>query len=309
MKKYILFFFLLNACANVQTARDMPRKQVNDIIVQDSQQKDPTMRKRVMVLPFLDSSEVRDPAIRENARKAFIADLGRTGQIIAIDSNDLKIDVTKVRTKSGDYDMPQIANMATQLGVNSILEGKILDFKIKRSSDKVGIVRNMTTQFESVISVRVVNARGGKDLMNIVKTVVLDEPNVRVAERVETDRFIESNPEMIQSIIKDAFMDFTPQVVASLDKVVWEGRIAAVNGDRIYLNVGRISGLQIGDILRVTEEGQDVYDPDSGSHLGKATGRMKGTLEVVSYFGTDGAVAVIHSGSGFKDNDKVELYQ
>ena len=36
---------------------------------------------------------------------------------------------------------------------------------------------------------------------------------------------------------------------------------------------------------------------------------MKGTLEVISFFGTDGSIAVIHSGSGFRENDKVELYQ
>ncbi len=103
-------------------------------------------------------------------------------------------------------------------------------------------------------------------------------------------------------------LDFTPQVLASLDKVSWEGRIAAINGDRIYLNVGRVSGLQVGDLLKVTEDGDDVYDPESGSHIGRVPGRLKGTLEVISYFGNDGAIAVIHSGSGFKENDKVELY-
>lgn len=307
--RLVCLFLILSGCANIETAREVPRKQVNDIVVQGNNQKDPTMRKRVVILPFLDVSEIRDPAIHENARRAFINDLNRTGQIIAIDSNDVKINAATLVTKSGDYDLKEASKMATQLGVNSVLEGKILDFKVKRSSDKVGLIRNVVTKFESIIRVRMVNARGGNELMNVVKTVVLDEPNTRVGERVEADQFIEGNPEMVKSIVKDAFMDFTPQVVSALDKVVWEGRIAAINGDRVYLNVGKVSGLQIGDILRVTEEGQDVYDPDSGSHLGKASGRMKGTLEVVSYFGTDGAVAVIHSGSGFKDNDKVELYQ
>jgi hypothetical protein len=35
---------------------------------------------------------------------------------------------------------------------------------------------------------------------------------------------------------------------------------------------------------------------------------MKGSLEVISYFGQDGAIAVIHSGSGFKENDRIEMY-
>ncbi len=81
-----------------------------------------------------------------------------------------------------------------------------------------------------------------------------------------------------------------------------------INGDRIFLNVGRISGLQIGDILKVSEEGDEIFDPQTGNYVGKAPGRLKGTLEVVSYFGQDGAISIIHSGAGFRENDRVELY-
>ena len=103
-------------------------------------------------------------------------------------------------------------------------------------------------------------------------------------------------------------MDFTPQILATMDKMSWEGRIAALSGDRIFLNVGRISGLQIGDILKVSDEGDEIYDPQSGNYIGKVPGRLKGTLEVVSYFGQDGSIAVIHSGAGFRENDRIELY-
>jgi hypothetical protein len=273
---------LIASCANIETARDLPRKEVSDVAIQGGSQKDPAIKKRIMILPFLDSNVQRDPEIAENARKALIDDLNRTGQLIAIDSKDLRIDASRMITRAGDYDMKEIGKQAAQLGVNSVLEGKILDLKIKRSSDQVGLIRNMTTKFESVLRVRVINSRGGRDLMNIIKTVEVDEPNTRVAERVETDRFVENNPELIKKIVEEAFLNFTPQVVASLDKVVWEGRIAAVSGDRIYLNVGRVSGLQVGDILKVTEEGKYVYDPETGYHIGKSRGRMKENLEVLS---------------------------
>ena len=84
--------------------------------------------------------------------------------------------------------------------------------------------------------------------------------------------------------------------------------MALIEGSRIFLNAGRISGLNMGDILKVTAKGEEIYDPESGDFIGTAPGRMKGTLEVVSYFGTDGAIAVVHSGSGFRENDSVELY-
>ena len=90
---------------------------------------------------------------------------------------------------------------------------------------------------------------------------------------------------------------------------MWEGRIAALQGERIYINVGRISGVQVGDILKVVEDGNEIYDPELGYHVGKVQGRVKGTLEIVGFFGQDGAISVVHSGAGFKENDRIEIYQ
>src|SRR5690606_2666287 len=203
LSSFIIFILILSSCAGVQTNRDIPRKQVTNVNMKS--QKDPTIRKRIMVLPFLDAREDRDPKIRENARKAFVMDLNRTGQVIAIDSQELKTDLSK-EVKNGEYIMREIAKEAGQLGVNSVLEGKIMELKVRRSSDQVGLIRQMTTQYETVVRVRVVSTRGQRELMNIVKTVTLDDPHTRVGERVEKDRLAQDSAELIQIIIKDAFM-------------------------------------------------------------------------------------------------------
>ncbi len=66
----------------------------------------------------------------------------------------------------------------------------------------------MATAFEVVAQVRVVTGRAGKEVFNTVKTVTVEEQGVRVAERVETDKFLANNPEMIEVIVKDAFAGF-----------------------------------------------------------------------------------------------------
>jgi hypothetical protein len=265
-------------------------------------------RKRVIILPFLDSSEVRPPALREKARATFIKEMNRTGEFIAIDSRDLQADLVKPAEK-GEYDLKEIGKLAKPLGANAVLEGKILDIRISRKADAVGVIRQVKSEFEAVVRMRVLNVRTAQEVFNTVKTVNIEEPTTRVAERVETDKYLQNNPELIENIVKDAFLEFLPQVAASMSKVSWEGRIAAINGDRIYLNVGKISGIQMGDVLKVTDDGDDIYDPESGGHIGRVPGRLKGTLEVISYFGNDGAISVIHSGAGFKENDRVEMYQ
>src|SRR5690606_41915091 len=99
-----------------------------------------------------------------------------------------------------------------------------------------------------------------------------------------------------------------PQLTAALRRWRWSGRIARVRGEKININAGRISGLQVGDLLKVLGPGQDGFDPQTGNFVGRAEGRMKGTIEIVSYFGKDGAIGVVHSGADFRENDRVEMY-
>lgn len=312
MKSFIRSTLLLMALAGLAGCMTMDRstptvkrdiRDENQVVRKD----DSAPRKRLMVLPFLDASPDRPQEFRDKARAAFINDLNRSGDVIALDSRELNLDLSKMM-EGGQYKLSEVSKAAQALGVNAVLEGKINDIRIKRKTDNVGVVRHLVTVFEVVAQVRVVTARTGKEVFNTIKTVTVEEQGVRVAERVETDKFLQNNPEMIEVIVKDAFLDFSPQVLGSLEKVSWEGRIAAINGDRLYLNVGKVSGLQMGDLLKVMEDGDDVYDPESGSHIGRVPGRLKGTLEVISYFGNDGSIAIIHSGSGFKENDRVELY-
>lgn len=303
-----LSLFALAGCAGLGASPDAPtvRKEIRDDN-QVANREEGGMRKRLVVLPFLDASEVRGPELRDEARRDFIRALNKSNSLIALDSKDLKVDFAKA-IKGGEYNLPSLTQAAMSLGVHALLEGKILDISVKRSADPVGIFRQVKSKFEAQVRVRILTVRSGREVFNTVKTVLLEEANVRVAEKVDSDRFLVNNPDLVKKLVQDAFLDFTPQIIASLEKTNWEGRIAMVNGDRIFLNVGKISGLQLGDILKVSEEGDEIYDPQSGHFVGKTPGRMKGTLEVVSYFGQDGAITIIHSGAGFKENDRVELY-
>lgn len=309
---WVMFLIvLLASCTNLQrrteggTGGVLPRQIKDESIVSLDSENLP--KKRLLILPFLDESDRRPKSLRDLAQRAFTQDINRTGKVLAFDVGQVKLDASSF-LKDNAYKMQDLSKAAATLGVNAVVEAKIIDIRIRRKGDNIGVVRNLRSEFDIVAQVRVVNVRRGKEVFNTIKTVTVEDQNVRVAERVEADRFIENNPQMIEVLVKDAFLDFVPQVMSSIDQVEWQGRVAAISGDRIYLNVGKASGLMVGDLLKVMEDGDDVYDPESGSHIGRVQGRLKGTLEVISYFGTDGAIATVHSGGGFKENDRVEMY-
>jgi hypothetical protein len=259
-----------------------------------------------MVLPFIDTS-ARSEKAAQAARDAFVKSLRRTDDFVVIANSDFPKDVNTY-LKNAEYDLEAMGKIGGGMGLAAILEGRVLEVKAKRIGDEVGVVRQIKARIDATVQIRMVNTKNGHVILNETRSAQVEEATTRVAERSFSDRFLQEDPKLIEAVVTQAFKGTIPRIVQSIEKLSWEGRVALVKGDRIYLNAGRLSGIQVGDILKITEDGEDVYDPESGGLIGKVPGRLKGTVEVVSYFGRDGAIGIVHSGSGFRENDRVELY-
>ncbi|MDZ4678311.1 MAG: hypothetical protein SGI74_12470 [Oligoflexia bacterium] len=262
-------------------------------------------RKRILLLPFINDSIEKDPAVARTAREALLAGLRITDNFVILDNNDVPKDLKQFRKDNG-YDMEEIAKVAADLGVVAIVEGRILVIKAHRSGDDVGLIRSVKAEVQSTVGIRVFSAANHKEMLNEVRSATSEAKSHRVLSNGKES--LTADPDLIRASLVSAFQGMILPITKAVDKLNWNGKVALVSGDRIYLNAGRLTGLNVGDILRVNEDGDSVYDPDTGVFIGRAPGHMKGTLEVISYFGKDGSITVIHSGSGFKENDRVELY-
>jgi hypothetical protein len=171
------------------------RKDVKDISTQ-ARKEDAAPRKRLMLLPFLDASKDRPQSLRDNAKVEFIKELNLKSDMIVIDSSDLKVDF-KNTLENGEYNLKEVARQGQSLGVLALLEGKIIDIRIKRKSDEVGVIRQMKSMFEVLVRVRLVATRSGSELLNVTKTVVLEDSQVRVAEDVSSDRLVKAAPHVV----------------------------------------------------------------------------------------------------------------
>lgn len=263
-------------------------------------------RKRILVLPFLNDSSEKDPIVARTGRDSLVLGLRLTDNFVILDNADIPKDFKQFQ-KEGGYDMEEIGKIASELGVSAVIEGRVLDVKARKAGDEVGLIRSVTAEVQTTVGVKLFSVSNRKEILNEVRSANSVSKSHRVAER-GSGYSMAADPQLIKDALVSAFQGMILPITKAIDKLNWNGKIALVNSDRIYLNAGRLTGINIGDILRVTEDGQEIYDSDTGVLIGKAPGRVKGTLEVVSYFGKDGCVTVIHSGSGFKENDRVELY-
>lgn len=304
----ILFSIFISSCGLTDRREDNPKTSDSYSTEVPQLGTSAGLKKRVIVLPFIDEKINRSQDVIHAARAAVVNRLSQTQQFVILKNSDMPKDVSSYMTENREYDLEKLAPIANSLGVAAIVEGKILEIKAKRIGDEVGLFREVKAKVETKVRIRVLSARTGRILLEEVRDGIVETTTTRVAENAVSDRYLSEDPKLIHLSVRQAFQGALVNIAKSIDKISWEGLIAMVSGERVFINAGRVSGIQVGDILKVSEEGDEIFDPDTGVFIGKAPGRMKGTVEVVSYFGKDGAICVIHSGSGFKENDKVELY-
>ena len=81
-----------------------------------------------------------------------------------------------------------------------------------------------------------------------------------------------------------------------LDGVDWFCRIAKVEGEEVYMNAGKLTGLKVGDVM-------EVYQPGGYGERGE----VKGRIRVSAFFGIDASMGKLIQGKNPDVNDILKL--
>lgn len=265
-----------------------------------------TYLKKLLVLPIL--SEHIDPKTLSKIESNFISKLGGTGFYDVVLPTDINLDPSQFVTGENRYYIDKISAAVSKSNVAAFIIVIVEDIKYYKVGDKLGIVRTIENKLDAKTRIAIVSTGTKSDIYKTLKESSVVMTNQRSFAKPHTDQKVFADPYMVELAVSNALSEVVPIANKSLSNLAWEGRVARVEGEKLYLNVGRKSGVQVGDILRVTGKSSDVFDPEKGEYIGKSPGRVKGTIEIQSYLGENGAIAIIHSGAGFQTNDKVEVY-
>lgn len=207
----------------------------------------------------------------------------------------------------GGAKLSQMARKAKLTGVNLVIYGRITHARVRQKSDEIGFVRKTKSYAESIVELRVFDVHSAKEIYTARKNGNIDDSSFRFYVD-DQESNLTYRQELLRYSIKVAVRRFMKALMDLGQKLEWTGRVAKIIGSKIYVNAGRKSGINIGDILNVKTEGQEIFDPESGALIGISKGDVKGTLEVIDFFGPDGAVSVLHSGGTVTEGDFVQLY-
>ena len=104
---------------------------------------------------------------------------------------------------------------------------------------------------------------------------------------------------------REAIQNGVGALVKQLRAVAWQGRVADVRGDKVYINAGSDIGIKAGMQFDVFEQGAAIVDPESGATLGAPdvrSGQVTIT-DVLPKF----AIAKLADGAMPKRNDVVRF--
>lgn len=244
----------------------------------------------------------------QRAEAELLRQLNLAGSYVLLQPSEIELN-TKDLTDQGKWDWEKIYKLTREKSIPMIMEWELMPIQIQQESDSVGIMRERQRKIVVQVRARMAETRKGKDLTSETGLAQKEDKDVLWLSKGDKKVTVaDYDHETLSHLLKEAITSLVPSLVAQASRVSWSGRVAMIKNDRVYLNVGRQSGLQVGDILKVLETSDEIFDPETGESIGKVPGRMKGTLEIINYFGTDGSIAVVHSGAGFQENDFIELY-
>jgi hypothetical protein len=90
--------------------------------------------------------------------------------------------------------------------------------------------------------------------------------------------------------------DLGRSLARELDSIDWFCRIAKVEGEEVYINAGRLTGLKVGDVM-------EVFRPGGSGERGE----VKGKIQISAFFGIDASMGRLIQGKNPDVNDILKL--
>ncbi len=261
-------------------------------------------RRRIGVVAFQNKAPYAQGRIGETATDILITELTKSGKFIVVerDKMDKLLEEQKLG-QSGAIDPNTAAKVGKILGLNAIVTGSVSQFGVKKEGKDFIISESKQQIVECTVDVRVVDAETGQVLLADSGKGVVRKASGKFLGMGNQSKYDET---LEGEALRAAIVKFVDNIISQVNKKAWSCRVAAVKDGKVYLNAGQEAGLELGQKLKAFSQGADIVDPTTGLVLGQEEEEL-GTLKVSSFFGDNGAIANVVSGSLPKAKDLCRL--
>ena len=299
-------FFLSSCLSNLNYRHTRPATKVS---IQKKTQV-PLIRKRISLLTFYNETPIGGAKLGVVAVEEFKKELEKRKEFVVILKNKGSMALSSKHIYStGGAQLSTLSWKDKLSGIHFILYGRITKAKWKEEYDDIGFFRKKNYQANVRLEIRVFDISSNRNVFSQTFSGKATSGGYKFYKEDKKQSSSSYRNYLLKKAIQGAIRRSIPHLALSSHEVDWTGRIAKIIGPKIYLSAGKKSGVKLGDIMNVVTEGTEIYDPETGALIGISRGDVKGTLEVIDFFGEDGAIAILHSGGSVVEGDFVQLYQ
>ncbi len=247
----------------------------------------PRLKKKVLISYFDDRTTQGEEVLGDWVAEKLMKEINRrTLQVLFIDYRMVK----EFYEKKG-FDLKDLEKSKSLLylnevfGVHALVAGELSGpyvFTTKTTKEQ-----EATASAIIKIDMRLMDTLTGKTLKNL-------SANNPIVAAKEKGSFSEEKAKI--KAIDLTLGNLGRSLAKEFDGMDWFCRIAKVEGDDVYLNAGRLTGLQVGDVM-------EAFQP--GGPGGQA--EVKSKIRISAFFGTDASMGRLIQGKNPDVNDILKL--
>ena len=247
----------------------------------------PDLKKKVVIAHFDDRTISADERLGDwMAEKLMKEVVQRSNKILFVDYPMVKEFLEKRGVALKDLETPKTLHLLNEVfGIQAVVLGELSGpyvFTTKGAKDQDG-----TSSAIIKIDMRLLDTFSNKTL----KTLSTTNPIISTKEKGTF-----SDEKAKGKAIDLTIVDLGRSLSRELDNLDWFCRIAKVDGEEVYINAGKLTGLKVGDVMEVFRPGM------TGDQ-----GEVKGKIQISAIFGIDASVGRLIQGKKPDENDILKL--
>jgi len=264
-----------------QTLPDSEEKEVS--LVSRSSFMPQELKRKVVLTYFDDGSPQADETYGDWMAEKLTKEVSQRSQrILFVDYQLVKEFLEKGGYVLSDLETPKVLRLLDQaFGIHAVVVGHLSGpyvFTTKTLKD-----RDEMSKAILKVEASIVDTLSGKTL----KTLSVTNPIIASREK---GSYSEEKAKV--KAIDLAISDLSKALTRELDSLDWFCRVAKVEGEDVYINAGKLTGLRIGDVV-------EVFRPDGLDEIRE----QKGKIQISRFFGMDASMGRLIDGKRPDVND------
>jgi len=247
----------------------------------------PELKKKVVITHFDDQTPYASEMFGDWVSEKLIKEVNRRSQrILFVDHEMVREFLEQRGIALSDLETPKVLHLLNEVfGIHALIAGQLTGpyvFTTKGENDQEG-----TSSAIIRIEMKLINTLSGRTL----KTLSANNPIIATKER---GSFSEEKAKV--KAIDITITDLSRSLSKELDNVDWFCRIAKVEGEEVYINAGRLTGLKVGDVM-------EVFGPGGYEERKE----IKAKIQISACFGIDASMGRLVYGERPDVNDILKL--